>query len=86
MTNPQWQSDLKWLLAHYSPGRGGYKRLAYGYGDGDRGLSAYSDHVSPELVGYWVRRERTPNNENQRALLLLREDMAGKIKGGDDGE
>ena len=75
-TRPQWMQDLDWLIVHRYPGRGGYTALA-------KELTAHSDGVTPTSVHYWMERKRTPNYENRRALLLLRERMAGEInKGG----
>ena len=68
MAKEQWHKDIQWLVKHRYPGRGGYKALA---ADLDTGP------VTPALVGYWVRGERTPEYENQKALRAMRERGGG---------
>ena len=76
----QWMQDLDWLLAKRYPGWGGHTALA-------KALSAHSDGVTSTSVHYWVHRKRRPNYENRRALMLLRERVAGEInKGGNQDE
>ena len=68
--NPQWQSDLQWLLSTRFAGRGGLVQLV-------AKLALDSDHISYQTAWGWTKGLRVPNHENRRALRKLREYYEG---------